>query len=60
MSSKLIPIEQVAEQLNVTPQTIWKYIKTGRLQACRIGNKYQCKQEWIDTFLEKQTVQIKR
>jgi excisionase family DNA binding protein len=58
--SELITVEQVARQLHVTPQTVWKYIKSGRLQACRVGNKYQFKQEWVDAFLDRQKVQVGR
>lgn len=39
--------EEVADQLKVTRQTVWNWIKAGKLKACRINKKIY-RIEWKD------------
>jgi excisionase family DNA binding protein len=48
---KFYKIPEVAEALNVTPQTIRAYIKQGRLNAQRIGRPFLIREEDIVAFI---------
>jgi len=37
MSTRLLRVDEVAEQLNVSRWTIYRWIKEGELQASKIG-----------------------
>lgn len=50
---KFYKIPEVAEALNVTPQTIRAYIKQGRLKAQRIGRPFLIREEDIKEFINK-------
>ncbi len=52
MSEKLLSVEEVAERLGVTPDTIRHYIRTHQLTAIRIGNKYRIKESELTRFLD--------
>ena len=49
---KFYRVPEVAEALKVTPQTIRKYIKTGRLKAQRIGKPILITERNILQFLK--------
>jgi len=49
---KFYRVPEVAEALKVTPQTIRKYIKTGRLKAQRIGKPIFITEKNILQFLK--------
>lgn len=49
---KFYRVPEVAEALQVTPQTIRKYIKTGRLKAQRIGKPILITERNIKQFLQ--------
>lgn len=48
---KFYNIPEVAEALNVTPQTIRAYIKQDRLKAQRIGRPFLIREEDIVAFI---------
>jgi excisionase family DNA binding protein len=39
MAAKLLTPEQVARRLNVSKQTVWRWIRAGRLRATRLGGR---------------------
>ncbi|MFA6092036.1 MAG: helix-turn-helix domain-containing protein [Elusimicrobiota bacterium] len=43
-------VEKLAEKLEVSPHTIYRYIREGKLQAKRFGNKYQIAQQDLEKF----------
>jgi len=43
--------QQVAEYLQVSPETIYRYIKEGKLVASRFGRTYRIPQRNVELFL---------
>ena len=50
MSGILVTVEEAAEQLNLHPKTVLRYIRDGRLPATRIGKSYRIAREQLDAF----------
>jgi excisionase family DNA binding protein len=46
--NELLSVEDVAERLQLRPRTIRDYIRTGRLQATRIGKQYRIRVEDLE------------
>lgn len=44
--------EEVAEMLGVTPHTVWRHIKAGKLVARKVGKRYIISEDAIINFLE--------
>jgi putative molybdopterin biosynthesis protein len=44
-------IEEVAEQLKVTPRTVWQEIHRGNLTASRVGHQWRISRENLDIYL---------
>jgi excisionase family DNA binding protein len=51
--SKLLTVEQVAVEFQLTSQTIRNWIKAGTLPAVRIGHVYRLKREHVDALLDR-------
>lgn len=49
---KLLTIAEVAEMLKVSRLTVWRWVRTGRLQAYRIGRQYRIPEEAVLALLE--------
>ncbi len=47
----LLTVPQVAEEFQVTAQTIRNWIESGALPAAKIGRAYRVKREDVDTML---------
>jgi len=43
--------QQVAEYLQLTPDTVYRYIREGKLVASRFGRQYRITKRNIDLFL---------
>lgn len=50
MSNGLVTVEQAAEQLNLHPKTVLRYIRSGRLPATRVGKSYRIVRAKLDAF----------
>lgn len=50
MSGHLVTVEEAAEQLNLHPKTVLRYIRDGRLPATRIGKSYRIARDRLDAF----------
>lgn len=47
--------EQVAEKLQLTVRTVWKYIREGKLPASQMGKRrYRISDEQLDRFMRSQ------
>ncbi|MEI6144326.1 MAG: helix-turn-helix domain-containing protein [Candidatus Berkelbacteria bacterium] len=53
MEYKFITVEEVANILNVTKMTIYRYIKKGTISAYKVGRDYRIKKEDFDDFIKK-------
>jgi len=43
---------EAAELLKVNPQTVWKYIREGRLRASRLGRVYRIRETDLELLLD--------
>lgn len=50
MSSNLLTVDQVAQQLTLHPKTVLRHIREGRLRATRIGKSYRIAQSDLAEF----------
>jgi excisionase family DNA binding protein len=51
---QFLTVEQIAEEFQVTPQTIRNWIKAGALQALRVGHVYRVRREDLDAMVARQ------
>ena len=51
ISGQLLTVTQVADEFQVTTQTIRNWIEGGALPAAKIGRGYRVKREDVDTML---------
>lgn len=54
---KAYNVQEAAELLDVSPQTIRSYIKQGKLKAQKAGNKYVITEETLKTFIKGDSVE---
>lgn len=59
VSDKLLTTEQVAQLLQVHPFTVLKYIKTGKLQALKLGRVWRIRESDVERFLEERSMASK-
>ena len=52
----ILTIDEVMELLSVTRFTVHKWIKEGKLRAVRIGRELRVTKEYLEEFLESNTV----
>lgn len=52
-NSGLYTAQQIADKLQVNVMTIYRYIKSGKITAHKIGGEFRIKKEDFDKFLEK-------
>ncbi|MEK9157049.1 MAG: helix-turn-helix domain-containing protein [Patescibacteria group bacterium] len=45
-------VEELSERLRVNPMTIYRYIKSGKVEAHKIGKEYRITKREFDRFLE--------
>lgn len=50
MTHQLFTVDQAAQQLNLHPKTVLRYIRDGRLRATRIGKSYRIPGSELDAF----------
>lgn len=51
-----LTVQEVAALLQLSALTIYKYIKTGRLEAIAIGRHYRVSKSSLEVFLKSHTV----
>lgn len=44
---------ELAEKLSVNIMTIYRYIKAGKLEACKIGKEFRIEKKEFDDFIKK-------
>ena len=49
---ELMTPPQVAEYLQLTPETVYRYIREGKLVASRLGRQYRVPRESVEMLLE--------
>lgn len=48
---KIYTIEELVDLLKVTRRTIYNYIQSGKLKACKMGKYWRVTQKQLDAFL---------
>jgi excisionase family DNA binding protein len=48
--------EQVAEKLQISVRTVWKYIREGQMPASKIGRGYRISEEQLERFMQSQEI----
>lgn len=51
-NNNFLTVEQVANALQVHWQTVLNYIKSGKLEALKLGKGYRISQEALDKFIQ--------
>jgi len=51
---ELLTPEQVSEILQITPQTVRRYIREGKLKASKFGRVYRVRREELERFVMEQ------
>ncbi|MBD3329355.1 helix-turn-helix domain-containing protein [Candidatus Dojkabacteria bacterium] len=46
-------LEEVAEMLKVTYMTVYRWIKSGQLEAVKAGKQYRVSKKCLNEFIEK-------
>ena len=49
--SRPLNVEEVAEYLQIHPNTIFKWIKAGKLKAYKVGREWRIKRDDLDSFI---------
>lgn len=55
MTDKLLTPEQVAERLQVTERTVYRWLTEGRLEGVRLGRLWRIRPEVFEAFLRANT-----
>lgn len=53
--SKYLKVGDVAKTLNVSPMTIYRQIKAGKLRALRVGNSMRIHRKDLESYLHQET-----
>lgn len=51
MSTELLTIQQVMKKLQVADETVYRYIRSGKLNATRVGGLWRVSTDELDRFL---------
>lgn len=51
MECEYMSVKEVCQKLGVSRQTIAKAIKSGKIEAAKIGKQYRIKRSWLEDFL---------
>ncbi|NQU42392.1 helix-turn-helix domain-containing protein [bacterium] len=51
-----LTVEEMAEMLKVNPRTIQRLVNRKELPAVRVGKQWRFRREWVEEWLDKQTV----
>ena len=53
---EFITVEELADMLKVSHRTVQRLVKRKELPAIRIGRQWRFRKEWIDEWLDRNTV----
>lgn len=59
METKLMTIQQAAEYLNVSRETLYKYAQRGMIPAARIGRHWRFDQQTLSDWMKRQSVGLR-
>ena len=50
----ILTLKEVADYLDVSPTSIYRYVKQGKIPSIRVGGQYRFRRTKIDEWLDKQ------
>ena len=53
IDNEFYTIQQVMEQLHISDETIYRYIRSGKIKAIRVGGLWRISSEALDEFMRK-------
>ncbi len=53
MKYDFLTVKELANTLKVNKMTVYRYIKSGKIEAYKVGKDYRIKKKEFDSFLEK-------
>jgi len=59
-NNNFLTVEQVADKLQVHWQTILNYIKSGRLEALKLGKGYRISRKALGKFIKENSARLKK
>lgn len=51
---KYYTVEEIAEGLNVSKRTVYRFMQSGKLHAVKIGQNWRISKQDFDNFMEEQ------
>ena len=60
MEKKFYTPQEVADLLQLRVQTVYDYVRQGKLSAVRLGNRYRIARTDLGTFLDRQRAESAR
>jgi excisionase family DNA binding protein len=60
INQDFITVEELAEALRVSPRTVQRFIQRREIPAIRIGRQWRFRREWIDQWINENTVNLKK
>ena len=52
MNENLLSAKEISKQYKVSYITVFRWIKSGKLKAFKVGKQYRVKQEDLEAFIE--------
>lgn len=52
MNEKFLAAKEISEKYKVSYITVFRWIKSGKLKAFKVGKQYRIKQEDLDHFIQ--------
>jgi len=54
--SEILTLEEVAEKLKISEQTVRRYLRENKITGFKLGNNWRVKEEELIKFIDEQTV----
>jgi excisionase family DNA binding protein len=52
---EVMTVDQAAQYLGVSPDTLYKYLSEGKVPAFKLGNRWRLKKTTLDRWMERQS-----
>jgi excisionase family DNA binding protein len=57
---KMLTVEMVAEQFNVSPRTVVRLIEKGHMQALRVGRQWRMEPAWVEEWVKLNKTEVRK
>ena len=57
---KMLTVEMVAEQFNVSPRTVVRLIEKGQMQALRVGRQWRMDPAWVEEWMNRNKTEVRK